>query len=512
MLRLRAGTATLLIGPRATAGVHGGRYCLDSETDIRQRLTLSLQDPASREAMRRFWAHWQSDIRLAGVKDQSIIDRIARMSVRGPLIVFLVTDTSVHRRDSSAARAKQVAEAKQNQIQFKPWNGPVKPQTLVTVSMVTPAATKTPAPVDRSIITSKKAVGDWTIAEKLTAIVMRSADSRKLSLDTQTQLKKLLAVPKFAAWLVGSLLVWFVSQVFLVGEIFDMLLAGAALVLSGAGMFFSLQSLVGAAHLVGQFIDATRSARDDKDLGAAADILAEIIAVIGLQVLIAALAHATTRATSEAKPASTVRKPPEQKLTPPQKLSERPPSNSGSQSSRSSDPKKSQKPTLNEKEAKSWFDHFKQDRKDIPFDYPVDCCYTRAREMAKEMTDKGVSVRKAWNYARNPKIPTLHVPTSNVPSGSVNWVYHVAPVVSVEGPDGKVQDMIIDPSMSDGPIPIEQWKSMQNDPQSKLELTSSDPYYRAPDGTLVPDPGDAAAQAQLAEHRVSRAELWSGRR
>jgi hypothetical protein len=38
---------------------------------------LSLQDPASREAMRRFWAHWQSDARLAGVKDQSIVGRIA---------------------------------------------------------------------------------------------------------------------------------------------------------------------------------------------------------------------------------------------------------------------------------------------------------------------------------------------------------------------------------------------------------------------------------------------------
>jgi len=82
MLRLRAGTATLLIGPRSSAGVHGSRYCLDSETDIRQRLTLSLQDPASHEAIRRFWAHWQSDARLAGVKDQSIVDRIAHMGVR----------------------------------------------------------------------------------------------------------------------------------------------------------------------------------------------------------------------------------------------------------------------------------------------------------------------------------------------------------------------------------------------------------------------------------------------
>jgi Na+-transporting methylmalonyl-CoA/oxaloacetate decarboxylase gamma subunit len=310
MLRLRAGTATLLIGPRSSAGVHGGRYCLDSETDIRQRLTQSLHDPASREAIRRFWGHWQSDLRLAGVKDQSIIDRIAHMGVRGPLIVFLVTDTSVNRRDTSASRTKQVAEAQQNQVQFKPWTGPVKPPAPVAVGSVTPAAAKTSAPVDRSIITPpKKMVGDWTIAEKLAAIVVRTADSRKLPLETRELLKKRLSDPKFVAWLIGSLLVWFVSQAFLVGEIFDMLLAGAALVLSGAGVFFALQSFVGAAHLVGQFVETTRSATEEKQLDTAADILADIITTVDLPVLLAALTHATTRATSEGQK-STVKLPP----------------------------------------------------------------------------------------------------------------------------------------------------------------------------------------------------------
>lgn len=310
MLRLRAGTATLLIGPRSAAGVHGGLYCLDSETDIRQRLTLALQDPASREAIRRFWAHWQSDLRLAGVKDQSIVDRIARMGVRGPLIVLLAMDTSVHRRDTSASRSKQVAEALQDQVQFTPWSGPVKPPALVTVSSIAPATAKVAAPVDRSIIsTPRKLVGDWTIAEKLAAIVVRAADSRKLPLDTQHLLKKKLSDPKFVAWLVGSLLVWFVSQVFLVGEILDMLLAGAALVLSGAGIFFSPQSFVSAVHQIGEFVEGTREATEDKELDAAADMLAEIIATVGLPVLLAALTHATTRATSEGQK-STVKAPP----------------------------------------------------------------------------------------------------------------------------------------------------------------------------------------------------------
>jgi hypothetical protein len=324
MLRLRAGTATLLIGPRSSAGVLGSRYCLDSETDIHQRLTLALQDPASREAIRRFWGHWQSDLRLAGVKDQSIVDRISRMGVRGPLIVLLAMDTSVHRRDTSASRSKQVAEALQNQVQFTPWGGPVKPPALVTVSSIAPGAAKVPAPVDRSIITPpKKLVGDWTIAEKLAAIVVRAADSRRLPLDTQQLLKKKLSDPKFVAWLVGSLLVWFVSQVFLVGEILDMLLAGAAVVLSGAGIFFSPQSFVSAAHQIGEFVETTREATEEKELDAAADILADIIAAVGLPVLLATLTHATTRATSEGQK-STVKMAPAASSSAPPRFAPRP--------------------------------------------------------------------------------------------------------------------------------------------------------------------------------------------
>jgi Na+-transporting methylmalonyl-CoA/oxaloacetate decarboxylase gamma subunit len=325
MLRLRAGTATLLIGPRSAAGMHGNRYCLDSETDIRQRLTLALQDPASREAMRRFWAHWQSDARLAGVKDQSIVDRIARLGVGGPLIVFVAVDTSVHRRDTSASRSKQVAEAQQNQKQFKPWSGPIKPPGLVAVTTIMPPKATGTASVDRSIITPpKKAVGDWTIAEKLSAIVVRTADSDKLSHDTQQQLKGMLSDPKFVAWLVGSLLIWFVSHFFVVGEILDMLLVGAALVLSGVGIFMALESLIGAAHLIGEFVEATRRAKDEKDLDAAADILANIIVLIGITVLIAALTHATTRATSTGKKVSSVKKSPPERVAKVEKLQERP--------------------------------------------------------------------------------------------------------------------------------------------------------------------------------------------
>src|SRR5207244_11052934 len=40
---------------------------------------------------------------------------------------------------------------------------------------------------------------------------------------------------------------------------------------------------------------------------------------------------------------------------------------------------------LTPEQSQQWFDHFKNDRSDIPFNYPGDRCYTLARETAKEM-------------------------------------------------------------------------------------------------------------------------------
>jgi hypothetical protein len=166
-------------------------------------------------------------------------------------------------------------------------------------------------------------------------------------------------------------------------------------------------------------------------------------------------------------------------------------------------------------QAQQWFDHFKNDRPDIPFNYPVDCCYTRARQMANEMEGSGVTVGKVWNYASGHPSATLRVPTANVPpnpdgsQGAVTWVYHVAPVVGVRQPDGSVQDMVIDPSTESGPVTVDKWKADQNDPGSTIAETSSAPYYRAPDGKTIPDPGDAGAADQLARHREARARLWA---
>lgn len=181
---------------------------------------------------------------------------------------------------------------------------------------------------------------------------------------------------------------------------------------------------------------------------------------------------------------------------------------------------------LTPEQAQAWMDHFKNSPKDIPFDYPVDCCFTRAREMANELKQAGVPVQKAWNWG-DPDKAVLHVPTPNggnlQPDGtwSADWRYHVAPVVPVRGPDGVVRNMVLDPSMSATPMSVDDWVAAQHTPPGTppVRITPPDFYVFHPKEMIPkdknpnnfdffdPDPGDAAIARTLAEHRAKRTEL-----
>ena len=113
--------------------------------------------------------------------------------------------------------------------------------------------------------------------------------------------------------------------------------------------------------------------------------------------------------------------------------------------------------TYSPEAAKKVFDKEKA-RSDIAFKYPADGCYARAHLMAKDIKEAGGEPGKVWAF---PKDPTdlLHAKTPNDPTGSVDWTYHVAPTVPVEGADGKVNDMVIDPSLFDKPVSVDEWNS-----------------------------------------------------
>ncbi|MCX7113398.1 MAG: protein-glutamine glutaminase family protein [Proteobacteria bacterium] len=58
----------------------------------------------------------------------------------------------------------------------------------------------------------------------------------------------------------------------------------------------------------------------------------------------------------------------------------------------------------------------------------------------------------------------MWVNTPNHPDGKVEWYgYHVAPTVPVQKADGSVQDMVIDPSMFDHPVTVDEWRDAQHD-------------------------------------------------
>jgi hypothetical protein len=92
--------------------------------------------------------------------------------------------------------------------------------------------------------------------------------------------------------------------------------------------------------------------------------------------------------------------------------------------------------------------------------------------MVGEMQDMGVEpAGKAWAFSQQylnrrsgePGGSLLRAQTPYAPedTGVVEWTYHVAPVVLVDQGDGTVQQMVIDPSLFDGPALLDEWLDAQ---------------------------------------------------
>ena len=89
-------------------------------------------------------------------------------------------------------------------------------------------------------------------------------------------------------------------------------------------------------------------------------------------------------------------------------------------------------------------------QKQIPFKYPETGCYARAHEMARIMDSKGITSAKIFMDG------DLRLSTDNSPKGFVEWSYHVAPVVKANI-NGKEVVYVIDPSIFDRPVPVDDW-------------------------------------------------------
>jgi len=100
----------------------------------------------------------------------------------------------------------------------------------------------------------------------------------------------------------------------------------------------------------------------------------------------------------------------------------------------------------------------------IPYMYPFNGCWARAHQMCRLMLAQGVTPQKVWNYG------VLTVKSANSSNCTVNWAWHVAPIVAVDLGTGP-QSYVIDPSIFSEPVPQSVWVSVQGDPNATQQVT-----------------------------------------
>ncbi len=134
----------------------------------------------------------------------------------------------------------------------------------------------------------------------------------------------------------------------------------------------------------------------------------------------------------------------------------------------------------------------------ITFKYPDSGCQARAHKMCYMMVnDHGEDPEKVWIYPP-PSHAAFSVPTANHPDCRVLWTWHVAPtlMVSTSGGDEK---RVIDPSLSNIPLSINDWKGLQH-PDA---VTVEKPWTEYLFGEFVPeeDPDLAKTNGNLEDCR-----------
>lgn len=100
---------------------------------------------------------------------------------------------------------------------------------------------------------------------------------------------------------------------------------------------------------------------------------------------------------------------------------------------------------LSESEVQDLFKKAKS-MEDIPFAYKYDGCYARAHVMARRFEAMGIPTEKVWIKG------SLYVPNTDI-----QWNYHVAPVINVKTASGEIKKYVIDPSLNDKAVTVDEW-------------------------------------------------------
>ncbi|WP_110514015.1 WXG100 family type VII secretion target [Herpetosiphon llansteffanensis] len=126
---------------------------------------------------------------------------------------------------------------------------------------------------------------------------------------------------------------------------------------------------------------------------------------------------------------------------------------------------------------------------DIPFQFPDDGCYARAHVMAYRISERyGIDINNVDKVFidgdleaetkfiyKQITLPDGSTYPSSTTDGTVNWYWHVAPIIYVRQENATVP-MVIDPSLAERPLTIEQWKAIMTDPHAVTKITDHNIY------------------------------------
>lgn len=148
------------------------------------------------------------------------------------------------------------------------------------------------------------------------------------------------------------------------------------------------------------------------------------------------------------------------------------------------------------------FFHSLANRRDLALGYVRTTCYPKAYMACEHALAHGFTPMKAWAAEGDKPLSGQH------PSGGeFSWWYHVAVALPVQTAPGKIENLIFDPVLFDGPVTLKEWGDKIGAPADKLEIL---PYQDAPDRLFSDRPRMNAAHDEAATRRGKNLiESWS---
>ncbi|QDK38683.1 protein-glutamine glutaminase family protein [Bdellovibrio sp. NC01] len=145
---------------------------------------------------------------------------------------------------------------------------------------------------------------------------------------------------------------------------------------------------------------------------------------------------------------------------------------------------------LSEQDAQELFKEM-QAHTEIPFDFAIAGCEERAHEMSRLMMLKGITPLKGFASVNENDAPRLKVPHPTKPGKTIEWKYHVAPVVLVQK-DGKLIPYSVDPSIEKAAVPTTSWLNdmTRHDPKMKVKMEYTAASRFDVDGRIRVDPAN----------------------